>query len=111
MAGSSSPSSIIGTSDIPGATIARPFRKAFSTILHGGLGKGGDFDWNVAFHPYPENLFNPRTWNDACDTRLAEHGPNHLPEPRQLIAYLQQPEPFWRKGAAGHPERAGVPYA
>jgi hypothetical protein len=24
----------------------------------------GDFDWNLAFHPYPENLFDCRTWND-----------------------------------------------
>jgi hypothetical protein len=24
----------------------------------------GDFDWNLAFHPYPQNLFQPRTWND-----------------------------------------------
>jgi hypothetical protein len=24
----------------------------------------GDFPWNVAFHPYPENLFEPRFWND-----------------------------------------------
>jgi hypothetical protein len=25
---------------------------------------GGDFDWHVAFHPYPEDLFEPRFWND-----------------------------------------------
>jgi len=26
--------------------------------------EGGDFDWHVAYHPYPENLFDPRFWND-----------------------------------------------
>jgi len=29
---------------------------------------GGDFDWHVAFHPYPENLFEPRFWNDKTAT-------------------------------------------
>jgi len=24
----------------------------------------GDFPWHIAFHPYPENLFEPRFWND-----------------------------------------------
>lgn len=28
----------------------------------------GDFDWHIAFHPYPENLFNPRTWLDKSAT-------------------------------------------
>jgi len=29
------------------------------------LGKvGGDFDWHIAHHPYPENLNEPRVWND-----------------------------------------------
>jgi hypothetical protein len=26
--------------------------------------EGGDFDWAIAYHPYPENLFECRTWND-----------------------------------------------
>lgn len=25
----------------------------------------GDFDWHVAFHPYPENLFDCRFWRDS----------------------------------------------
>jgi hypothetical protein len=24
----------------------------------------GDFDWGVAYHPYPQDLFEPDTWND-----------------------------------------------
>lgn len=27
--------------------------------------KSGDFDWHLAFHPYPENLFKAATWNDT----------------------------------------------
>jgi hypothetical protein len=30
--------------------------------------EGGDFDWHIAFHPYPENLFEPRFWNDKSAT-------------------------------------------
>lgn len=28
----------------------------------------GDFPWHVAFHPYPENLGDPRFWNDKTAT-------------------------------------------
>ncbi len=24
----------------------------------------GDFDWGIAFHPYPQDLFNPKVWQD-----------------------------------------------
>jgi hypothetical protein len=30
--------------------------------------KQGDFPWNVAFHPYPEDLFEPRFWLDQSVT-------------------------------------------
>jgi hypothetical protein len=29
----------------------------------------GDFPWHVAFHPYPENLFEPRFWEDTTAVR------------------------------------------
>jgi hypothetical protein len=43
---------------------ARPFLEYFARHAK----EGGDFDWNVAFHPYPENLFEPRFWNDKSAT-------------------------------------------
>jgi hypothetical protein len=27
--------------------------------------KEGDFPWGIAFHPYPQDIANPRTWEDA----------------------------------------------
>jgi len=35
---------------------------------------GGNFDWCLAFHPYPEDLTDPRTWNDKTAT-LSEDTP------------------------------------
>lgn len=28
----------------------------------------GDFPWALAYHPYPQDLFNPRTWEDSQAT-------------------------------------------
>jgi hypothetical protein len=60
----------------------------------------GNFDWHVAFHPYPEDLFKPKTWNDASAQ------PDWKTTPRItfrnlecLTAYLGQPELLH----AGHP--------
>ncbi len=39
----------------------RPFLEHFSKAAR----SGGDYDWHLAFHPYPEDLFNPRSWRDA----------------------------------------------
>lgn len=42
--------------EIPGRTVLETLNR---------LSKNeGDFDWHVAFHPYPENLFEPRFWRD-----------------------------------------------
>lgn len=67
--------------------------RAFLDYFSRRAREGGDFDWHVAFHPYPENLFNPRTWNDTSA------GPDWRTTPRitfrnlgQLIAYLDQPQ-------------------
>ena len=30
----------------------------------------GDFDWGLAYHPYPYNLRNPQVWNDPVQWRM-----------------------------------------
>ncbi len=51
----------------------------------------GDFDWHVAFHPYPENLADPRFWKDrtaidSFDTPRITFRNLHI-----LTKYLDQP--------------------
>lgn len=42
----------------------RPFLNAFAKKIR----DEGDIDWHLAFHPYPENLFDPAFWLDATAT-------------------------------------------
>jgi len=46
------------------ATLGRDFLDAFAAKVR----NGGDFDWHVAWHPYPEDLGNPRAWADMSIT-------------------------------------------
>lgn len=59
----------------------------------------GDFDWHLAYHPYPENLFNPRTWLDK--TATSDPGTPRITfrNLEVLTGYLRRPE-FLRDGKA-----------
>lgn len=61
-------------------------------LLNQGARDAGDYDWGVAFHPYPEDLRYPDFWND-------QSAPESLDAPRitfknieQLPRFLRQPE-------------------
>lgn len=76
---------------------ARPFVDYFAKRAR----ETGDFEWHIAFHPYPENLFDCRTWND----KTAQDGPD---SPRitfknihVLPRYLQRSELLFQ----GRPRR------
>lgn len=56
----------------------------------------GDFPWAMAYHPYPQNLFNPRTWEDEQATfgfDTAKITPKNL---EVLDAYMKQPALLYR---------------
>ena len=61
----------------------------------------GDFPWQVAFHPYPEDLFKPRFWQDQT-APLSFDAPritfNNL---EVLVQFLHQPQYLYR-GQARH---------
>ena len=64
----------------------------------------GDFPWHLAFHPYPENLFEPAFWRDQSAPlrldapRLTFHNLEVLP------AFLRQPQFLF----AGKPRRLAL---
>ncbi len=56
----------------------------------------GDFDWSIAYHPYPESLFKPRTWDDkrvsfSLDSQLITFKNIEV-----LDAWTTQPATFYR---------------
>jgi hypothetical protein len=52
----------------------------------------GDFDWHLAFHPYPENLFEPRFWNDRTATTNADTPRITFKNIEVLASYMRRPE-------------------
>lgn len=79
------------------AFAARGFLEHFSTLVR----QRGDFDWHVAFHPYPENLFDAAFWEDSTATEddgTQRITPRNLPV---LERFLARPEMQF----AGQPRR------
>lgn len=74
------------------AVPGRDFLDTFARLAR----ERGDFDWNIAWHPYPENLGNPRAWADPNVThddstvkvtfKNLDVLPKHLEKPELLFA-------------------------
>lgn len=63
--------------------------------------RGGDFPWHVAFHPYPENLGDPRFWNDKTATPDDDTPRITFKNLEVLTRYFERPELRF----AGQPRR------
>ncbi len=59
--------------------------------LHVILAMHGDVPWGVAFHPYPEDLGDPRTWQDETALPGFETPRITFKNLEVLTAYLRQP--------------------
>jgi len=64
--------------------------KEFVDRLAAWSRREGDFPWHVAFHPYPENLFNPRTWEDRQAVASFDTPKITFKNIEVLPAYLRQ---------------------
>ena len=67
---------------------ARPFLDYFNRRAK----EQGNFEWHIAFHPYPENLFEPRTWRDKSATTNDNTPRITFKNLEVLMRYLRQPE-------------------
>ena len=82
------------------AFAGRPFVEYFAKKARDPE-QGGDFDWHIAFHPYPENLFECRTWNDKSATDSPETPRITFKNIEQLTEFVRRPEHLYK----GQPRR------
>lgn len=70
---------------------ARDFLDTFAKIAR----ERGDFEWHVAHHPYPDDMGNPRTWEDK-QAWTSDDSP-HLTFKNLEIAckHMEKPELHW----------------
>jgi hypothetical protein len=52
----------------------------------------GNYDWNLAHHPYPENLFEPRTWRDKTALPASDSPRITFKNLEQLTTYFRRSE-------------------
>ena len=57
--------------------------------------RNGDFEWHLAFHPYPENLFEPRSWLDRSALPNPDSPRVTFKNLQVLRDYLRRPELLW----------------
>ncbi|MCA9039992.1 MAG: hypothetical protein KDA65_06590 [Planctomycetaceae bacterium] len=66
--------------------------KQFLEGLNQQIKTEGNFPWHVAQHPYPQNLFNPRTWSDDQATYDLDTKKITFRNLEVLTTFLHQPE-------------------
>jgi hypothetical protein len=80
--------------------LSLPGREVLDRV--GALAKArGDFPWHVAYHPYPENLFEPRFWLDKTAPLRFDAPRVTFKNLELLTEYLKRRDLLWQ----GKPRR------
>lgn len=79
------------------ATPGRDYLDTFARLVR----ERGDLDWHVAWHPYPENLGNPRTWADQSVVSSDDSPKVTFKNLEVLPRHLERPELLYQ----GKPRR------
>lgn len=64
-------------------------------LLLGFGGAEGDFDWAIAYHPYPQSLGNPRVWEDTKTTYTFDTPQITFKNIEVLDAWVRQPRAMY----------------
>lgn len=78
--------------NIPADALWKYDNKRIINLLNEDIQSQGDISWHIAFHPYPQNLFEPRFWNDALATDDFETDVITFKNLQVLPEYLNQEE-------------------
>jgi hypothetical protein len=70
------------------AAPCREFIDSFARLAR----ERGDFDWHIAWHPYPEDLGNPRAWADKNVTHADDTTKVTFKNLEVLAKHLERPE-------------------
>lgn len=75
--------------------------REFLENLHDSAKTDGDFDWSLAYHPFPEDLSRADFWNDRLASHDFDAGKITFKNLEQLPAFLRQ-ERFLYSGKTRH---------
>ncbi|HZG58861.1 DUF5722 domain-containing protein [Paenibacillus sp.] len=78
--------------NLPSDSLWKYDNKNIVDMLTAHLKTHGDIPWNMAFHPYPENLFNPKFWEDSTATFDFHTQRITFKNLSVLVDYLRQPD-------------------
>ncbi len=71
---------------------ARPFLERFARTARAQ----GDFEWHLAYHPYPEDLGDPRFWEDETAIRSFDTPRITFRNLEVLTAFMRRPEMLYQ---------------